>query len=240
MLALDFLYDDMGTMKRSRNLTWSIGFFAVRDPAFDPFGLAPGECKSERSTLTENAPFPVGPLKDAGASLGFALPSKMLSFTRQKEANPAFGFSYHATGLQVGDFVAGAASFSGAGGAEVGPFSVAMQVPADFTTTPDLLGPTVKSSGPVTVGFDPPGASNWLEVSWNDISGSTVTALTRIACRAAEGASAITLPTAEVVRGTAVNLLATRASVTGFSTSGTAQGRFVLGIQKAGSLIVSR
>src|SRR6185436_15427883 len=54
MLALDFVFDDMGTMTRSRNLTWTLGFFSSQDPSFDPFALKPGECGSERSTLTEN------------------------------------------------------------------------------------------------------------------------------------------------------------------------------------------
>jgi hypothetical protein len=236
MLALDFVFDDMGVQKRARNLTWSLGFFTSRDASFDPFGLAPGSCGSQRSTLTENAPFPVGPLRDAGATLTLTLPLKMVSFTRERDDNPSFGFSYSTLGLMVADFTAGAASWTGTGGADVGAFAAAGTIPADFTTTPDVLA-GAQVSGDVTVAFSPGSGGAWLEISWNEFSGNTVTALTRLACRGS--GDSVTLPSAMLVgvpRNQPVSLSATRASVSDFTATGLQQGRVVFGVQKAGTL----
>jgi hypothetical protein len=239
MLALDFVFDNMGTMTRSRNLTYTLGFFSTRDPAFDPFALKPGACGSERSTLTENAPFPVGPLKDAGAQLALMLPAKSIVFSRTKDANPNFGFDYSGSGLMVADFSAGAASWSGSGGADVGAFTAAGTIPGDFTTTPDVLA-NPSMSGDVTIQFSA-GAKEgaWLEISWNEISGNTVTSLTRVACRASDGATSVTIPAAQVMsapKNQQLNLFATRASVVEFTTSGVMQGRATFGVQKAGAI----
>ncbi len=248
MVALDFLFDDMGVMKKSRNLTWSLGFFARRDPSFDQYGLAPGACGSLRSTLTDNAPFPVGPLKDAGAMLTLMLPTKSIPFARAADANPNYGFNYSPAAIKVEDFTAGSASWTGTGGAAVGAFNASTTIPADFNTTPDLLGSpsvTMSAAEGVTITFDAPassGVGSWLEISWNEASGSTVTALTQIACRAADGQSTITVPAsmlAQVPRNSAVGLMATRAGVTDFTTTGIAQGRVTFGVQKAGSVTLT-
>jgi hypothetical protein len=244
MLALDFRFDDMGTPKKSRNLTWSMGFYSRRDASFNPWSLKPGECASLRSTLTENAPFPIGPLKDAGTTLTLMLPTKSIPFSREQDDNPNFGFSYSPSMIKVEDFTAGAVSWTGTGGAMVGAFNAAGTIPADFTTSPDLLAApavTMSAAAGVTVTFDPPGGG-WLEISWNEASGNTVTALTRLACRAAAGSSSVTLPAAmltQVPRNSAVSLLATRADVIAFTTTGVAQGQVVFGVQKAGGLILT-
>jgi hypothetical protein len=238
MSALDFVYDDMGVEMRARNLTWSLGFFTTRDPSFDPYGLAAGTCGSQRSTLSENAPFPVGPLRDAGATLTLALPQKMVTFDRTLEDDPKFGYTYSTFGLMVADFVAGAASWSGTGGAEVGAFNAAGTIPADFTTTPDVLD-GVQVKGDVTIAFSAGSEDGWLEVSWNEFSGNTVTALTRIACRAS--GDSVTIPSAmlvDVPRNSAVSLTATRASVRDFTATGLQQGRVVFTVQKAGTLVL--
>jgi hypothetical protein len=238
MTALDFIFDDMGTPKRSRNLTWSLGFYSSRTPAFDPYGLAPGDCGSERSTLTENAPFPVGPLRDAGPKLTLALTGKQIDFFRSQDE---FGYSYSPSSIKVADLVPGAVSWSGSGGADVGAFMANAVVPADFTTTPDVLA-GLSASGDVSVTFSPPAASGvgtWLEVSWNELSGNTVAALTRISCRGADGAGTVVLPASllsGVPAGTDVNLFATRASVVELSASGVKQGRVIFAVQAAGTL----
>jgi hypothetical protein len=235
MVAFDFT--NMGVT--SRNLTWSIGFFSTPDPSFDPFALMPGQCGSERSTLTENAPFPVGPLRDAGAKLTLQMTGKSIDFLR--ESDPQFGYSYSPTAIMTTDFLPGAASWTGAGGADVGAFTVAGVIPAGFTTNPDVLA-GVSASGDVTVTFSPApesGVGTWLEVSWNEVSGNTVTSLTRIACRADDGATTITIPAAQLANvplGTDVNLFATRASVRGVSASGLAGGRATFGVQAVGTL----
>jgi hypothetical protein len=249
MESVDFLYTDAGGQpQRSRNLTFTLGFYSYRDPSFDPYALGAGACGSERSTFDTNAPFPLGPMRDAGDPLTLALPSRSIPFARSVDPDPALGFDYAAADLQVADWTAGAASWSGPGGAAVGPFHVAAAVPADYTTTPDLLAATPvagTAQAGVTVAFAPPaeaGVMTLLELSYNEGAGNTVTTLVRIACRAADGAGSVTLPAtllASVPRATALSLIATRAAVVDFAATGLAQGRVIFGVQKAGSVTVS-
>jgi hypothetical protein len=245
MTALDFA---AGGGAPARNLTYSLGFFSRRDPSFDPFALAPGTCGSEVSSFTENAPFPVGPLRDAGDPLTLTLPTKTISFKRQQDPNPSFGFTYTGVGLMVADWTPGAASWSAPGGAAVGAFTAAGAIPPDFATTPDVLGMMPvdgDTTAGVTLGFDAPapaGVGTWVEVSWNDISGSTVLSLTRIACRGPDGASSVTIPGAMLMnapRSAQLGLTATRASVVPFTTTGVADGRAVFGTQRTGAVVIA-
>lgn len=249
MTALDFLFDDgMGNLTLSRNLQWTLGFYSRRDPAFDPYALAPGTCGSERSTFDLNAPFPVGPLLDAGDPLTLVLPSRSIPFARSKDPDPNFGFDYQAADLMVADWSPGPASWSGPGGAGVGAFTAMGAVPLDFKTTPDVLAatpvPADVISG-VTVMFDaaaPAGVATLLEVSWNEGMGNTVTALVQIACRAPDGAQMVSIPgsmLAQAPRGQQLGLQATRATVATFQTKGVQSGRAVWSTQAAGAVVVA-
>jgi hypothetical protein len=253
MSALDFLYPDDqadgGTVyKKARNLTWSLGFFAYRDPSFDPYALAADSCASERSTFDLHAPFPLGPMRDAGDPLTLTLPMKSIAFARVRDDNPAFGFTYSESGLMVVDWTPGAASWAGTGGADVGPFTADGAIPPEYTTTPDLLDPTpitADADAGITLTFDAPapaGVRSYLEVSYNESSGNTVTALTRIACRAPDGARTVTVPgklLANVPRSAGLGLIVTRATVVDFTARGVALGRAVFGMQKVGEVIVA-
>ncbi len=248
MEALDFLFDDgMGGKTRSRNLTWSLGFYSLPDPSFDFYALAPGACATAKSTLDANAPFPIGPLRDAGA-LTLALPQKMVTFTPSPDPNPNFGVGYDETGLMVADWSAGAASWSAAGGPDVGAFTVAGTIAGDFTTMPDVLGQAPVQGDAIggvalTLAPAPPaGVATFLVVSWNDVSGNMVTALTQIACRAPDGATAVSIPGAQLAaapRGTPLDLLVARASVAKFTAKGVSDGRAVFGMQQVGAIVVA-
>ncbi|HZS37385.1 MAG TPA: hypothetical protein VFF06_11200 [Polyangia bacterium] len=247
--ALDFLADNgMGMMTKARNLEYSIGFFSRRDPSFDIYALASGACASQRSTFTENAPFPVGPLRDAGATLTLALPSKSIPFARQQDPDPNFGFTYSANAIMVADFTAGPASWTGTGGADVGAFVAAGNVPAGFVTTPDVLGMTAvaaSAQSDLQITLDSPaapGIRTIVEISYNEASGATVSALTELACRGLDGAASVTIPKALLAtlpKSSALGLTVTRASVTDFTATGLQQGRAVFGMQQSGSVIVS-
>jgi hypothetical protein len=249
MDAVDFLFDDgMGHLTKSRNLSWTLGFFSRRDPSFDQFALAPATCGSERSTFDMNAPFPVGPLRDAGDPLTLMLPAKTVPFARMKDPDPNFGFDYNENGLMVTDWSPGPASWTGTGGADVGPFTALGAAPADYVTTPDLLTATpamADTTNGVTVSFDAPaapGVATILEVSWNEGMGATVTALEQIACRAADGAQTVTIPGAMLTaapRGVQLSLSTARATIVPFTTKGVAAGRAVWSTQAIGAVVVA-
>lgn len=229
------LFDrDMMTL---RDLTYTLGFFSERDPAFDPFALKPGECGSQRETLTgKDAPFNVGPLKDAGARLNLLLQARSFNFSPVVGLGPLWDFVYSNDRLMASDFSAGSASWSGSGGVDVGAFTVAGTIPEDFTTTPDVLS-NPSASGDVTIQFSPAASEgSWLEISWNETSDSSST---RTACRAPEGATSVTIPAARLTsapHNQPLNLRATRASVAEFTTRGAMQGRATWGVQQVGTI----
>jgi hypothetical protein len=170
------------------------------------------------------------------------------AFARTKDPDPGLGFTYQSLDLMVDDFVTGPASWSGTGGAQVGAFTVAGAVPPDFTTTPDVLtaaGVTAAAGRDVTLAFDAPapaGVRTILLVSWDEGTGNTVSAQVQIACRAPDGAASATLPAAElaaVPKGSAVSLIAIRASVADFTAQGVKLGRAVFGKQRAGTLTLN-
>jgi hypothetical protein len=148
----------------------------------------------------------------------------------------------------VVDWTPGTASWAGTGGADVGPFTADGAIPPEYTTTPDLLDPTpitADADAGITLTFDAPapaGVRSYLEVSYNESSGNTVTALTRIACRAPDGARTVTVPgklLANVPRSAGLGLIVTRATVVDFTARGVALGRAVFGMQKVGEVIVA-
>jgi hypothetical protein len=197
------------------------------------------------STFQSNAPFPVGPLRDAGDPLTLMLPAKTVPFARTRDPNPSFGFTYDATGLQVTDWVPGPASWTTAGGADVGAFTVQGLAPDDFTTTPDIVGapgPVQRPKGTdLTIQFGtaaPMGVRTILTVYWNEVQGNSVTSQTQVACRAPDGATSATIPAAQLAAlavGATVGLSAIRASVTDFTAKGVALGRASFGKEQAGS-----
>jgi Cys-rich repeat protein len=249
METVDFLGPDaMGNMVKARNLSWSLGFFARRDPSLDVYGVAAGDCVSERSTFDDNAPYPLGPLRDAGP-LTLKLGLKSFVFTATANPNPVFGFQYDSTSSPaIADFVAGAASWMGAGAGGISPFTANLVVPADFTTTPDLLtttAPTATVASGITVTLSPAaesGVRTLLELAWSEGSGSTITASTTIVCRAQDNATSVTIPgnlLTSAPRSTELSLVAMRASVVDFSPTGVQQGRASLAVQKSGSVIIA-
>jgi hypothetical protein len=248
MERVDFLAGDVGMETVSTNLSYTLGFFSRPDPSFDPYQLAAGECGALRSTEDVNAPFPIGPMRDAGDPLTLVLPSKTVQFARMLDPNPSFGFTYSASGLMTGDWTPGAAQWKSAGGANVGAFTVDGVVPAPFTTMPDVLGMAPVAGDAVngvTLMVTPApeaGVRTILEVSWNEVSGNMVTALTQIACRAPDGAATVTIPGKQLAmapRSTALDLLLIRASVAPIQASGVSDGEAIFGTQQLGTIVVA-
>jgi hypothetical protein len=249
MEQIQFVADDgMGNKSVATELQWSTGFYTYPDPSFDPYALAPGTCGSLRSTLDENAPYPLGPGRDAGDILVLNLPSSIKDFTRTPVADPNVVLEYDASAIQVSDWVPGTVSWMGPGGKDVGPFMLSGVAPSPYTTMPDVLGMTplaADTTKGLTVAFTAPvekGVRTILEVSWNDINGNMVTALTQIACRGMDGDTSVTVPgnlLMQTPRGQELSALLIRASVVPIQASGVKQGEAIFGTQQLGSVIVA-
>jgi len=234
----------------SSNIVMSTAMGTRPGQDFNMFDLHVGECQSSLSTLTYNAPFPIGARLDVGPAIVLTNSQHSWQFAAvEDDPNPAYNpnYSFPAGFTSEAGWLPGLAhTWSATGGTDVGAFETSYLFPEEFTTTPSLISGTVvhaQVGQSLTLRWSPlatdPEATMLAGVSYNVINGNVVESLTQIVCRVADSDGQITIPGSllqDVPTDGDLSLLLMRSAVGRFSATGINRGQIESSLVHAGAV----